>query len=213
MRVRMVRGLGVRKALKVAKEVQKEGAIVLQHTLDVRTPKGGIRLLGKRDSMLPEGDVHLLTVVLPAQDGGGYESALIYREVDIPLAQRGKLGDEWQYKSEAMVVIRKGDIVQLVAASVNGGLIYPNMSSRSDGPGLKYHCGGCWDIINGPWEYDWGYCASWDLGCMAGCAASCVQCRGCGSWWVCVACAFGCVHCPGQCCSHWVDTCAQCLAP
>lgn len=197
-------------------------AVVVRHTLDIRPSDESIRLLGEKNSTRADAGVHLLTVVIP-QNGAESEGALIYREVDKPLAKRGKRGDAWRYKSEAMAIVRKGEVAELVAASVNGRLIYPKAPFQQGEPGLEQNCGGCVDPLWGPWEYDSANCTSWNWNCLIGCGTGCgvcgIQCAEClatGNPWACgkcIACALACGWCADRCCQHWQPTCTYCGTP
>jgi hypothetical protein len=152
----------------------------------------------------------LLAVVIPAEKWG-----LIYYELAKPLVERDPEGRGYKsiYKSQAMLLAIEGETVKLVATSVNGRPPRKaGIASLGSPP-----CGGCVSIF-GPWEYESGYCISWNAGCLIGCGLSCARCgppcyrcissgQSCGD---CIVCALTCAACPFICCERWGSTCVTC---
>jgi len=160
----------------------------------------------------------LLAVVIPAEKWG-----LIYYELAKPLVERDPEGRGYKsiYKSQAMLLAIEGETLKLVATSVNG------RPPRKAGiaPLGSPPCGGCYSPITGPWEWEAGYCTSWDGRCLIRCGATtcgpcAIACGGCiwtGNPVLCATCAWcvsiSCPVCIITCCQHWEVTCATCGTP
>jgi len=157
-----------------------EDAKVVQHTLE-----GGNRLWAVAASL-------------------GRRQVAVYYVVDKPLVQKVD-GREIRFESEARLLQAEKEEITLLTLSVNGRLAQPK---KSIGPKSGDPCGGCVDIVWGPWEYQSWVCYSYDLGCMGRCCGGCmVPCfsgneSGClicvGIW--CPLCSFSCCRSGGMGC-------------
>ncbi len=166
----------------------------------------------------------MLTMVIP---GANDKDFVVYYEMAEPVGHFRTMAEIYRINEKT---------VDLVAASVNGKP--PRFGGRASGRALQGNgsdkispqpnisCGGCVDLLNGPWEYESAYCMSFDTGCLANCASQCAiaagACAGCyetHDWKICSSCvgaAYQCAHCgayPNLCCNHWASGCTACAAP
>lgn len=151
--------------------------------------------------------ITLLAVGIPRND-----AALIYYELSKPIDG---------LKTQAMILMPVGeDEVRVIASSINRRiprLMPRNKGSLSADGGIiassNKECGGCVNIITGPWEYDCSNCVSWNLQCLIPCCGSCWTCIFAGpSVFLCfIICAgIWCPICLIVCCTTWVKACCPC---
>lgn len=70
-------------------------------------------------------------------------------------------------------------------------------------------CGGCVDMLYGPWAFASSQCGSYNWSCLGPC---CTACLVAGSlWWACVLVL--CFSCLFWCCEYYEQTCWNCAAP
>lgn len=157
----------------------------------------------------------LLAVGIPTQTG-----ILIYYELATILEERDPEGQGFRsrYKSQAMLYKHEGEMVRLVATSINGRSV---SLPRCDSPSVQQVCGDCTNLFQ--WDYPSWTCANYSWSCVitcglqlcGPCAFICGECLGGNSWacGVCFFCTLGCGQCVSQCCSQWDEVCAYCGTP
>ncbi len=131
----------------------------------------------------------------------GSEQAIWFYQVTKPL-----VGKKGRFESAAYLLRVRDRVADVEAVSINQRLVQPDKQMKSGDP-----CGGCVDIVWGPWEYQSWVCYSYDLVCMGRCCGGCMVPCFSGNYVGCVICVgIWCPLCSFSCCQRGGMGCVSC---